>query len=182
MVSLVWCGSSAGVVVLVSEWKKARFLNNNAILAATLLITSTLLPATLQRSISKSVNSSLVLPNTSYTCAIVLNAKNEALALQTAGNIVWPITKATSRTKLNLVKLSSTECSNDAENPTKFLRFILIDYVDNTDQLSNENIEEILLEKEKFWIGTVCAIHLGLNGFHDWRRTKRIQKHLIGDW
>lgn len=74
------------------------------------------------------------------------------------------------------------ECCNDVENPTKYLRFILIDYVDNTSNLPTEKVEEILLEKEKFWIGTVCAIHKGLNGFHDWRRTKRAQKHMIGDW
>ena len=74
------------------------------------------------------------------------------------------------------------ECCNDVENPTKHLRFILIDYVDNTSQLSTERIEEVLLEKEKFWIGTICAIHKGLNGFHDWQCTKRTQRHMIGDW
>ena len=74
------------------------------------------------------------------------------------------------------------DCCGDPVNPTKNLRFILIDYVDNTRDLSDERIEEILLEKEKFWIGTLCAIHKGLNGFHDWRRTKRVQKHLISDW
>ena len=74
------------------------------------------------------------------------------------------------------------ECCNDPDDPTKNLRFVLIDYVDNTRDLSDERIEEILLEKEKFWIGTLCAIHKGLNGFHDWRRTKRVQKHLISDW
>ena len=74
------------------------------------------------------------------------------------------------------------ECCSDADNATKHLRFVLIDFIDNTTDLSNERIEGILLEKEKFWIGTICAIHKGLNGFHDWRRTKRVQKHLINDW
>ena len=80
-----------------------------------------------------------------------------------------------------IVKHFIESCS-DSENPTKNLRFILIDLVDNAEGLNKERIEEILLDKEKFWIGTTCAIHNGLNGFHDWRRTKRVQKNLIGDW
>ena len=74
------------------------------------------------------------------------------------------------------------ECCNDEVNPVKFMRFILIDCVDNSENLSDKEIEELLLQKEKFWIGSVCAIHQGLNSYHDWRRKKRVQKHNIPDW
>lgn len=72
-------------------------------------------------------------------------------------------------------------CKDDS-NPTKFLRFVLIDYVDNTTKMSSPDVEAILLEKEKFWIGTLCSIHQGLNDFHDWRRSRRVQKFKINDW
>lgn len=53
------------------------------------------------------------------------------------------------------------------------LRFILLDCVDNVDGLSTEEIDDLLLEKERFWIGTLVTQHKGLNSTHDWVRTKR---------
>ena len=53
------------------------------------------------------------------------------------------------------------------------LRFILIDCVDNVDGLPTEKIDELLLDKEKFWIGTLLTQHKGLNSTHDWVREKR---------
>ena len=53
------------------------------------------------------------------------------------------------------------------------LRFIMLHSVDNVDGLSTERIDELLLEKEKFWIGTQ---HKGLNSTHDWARTKRNER------
>ena len=51
------------------------------------------------------------------------------------------------------------------------LRFILLDCVDNVDGLSMEEIDDLLLEKERFWIGTLVTQHKGLNSTHDWVRT-----------
>ena len=62
----------------------------------------------------------------------------------------------------------------DTVNPSKYLRFILID--------SKEEIDDLLLEKENFWIGTLCTIHKGLNDYHDWRQVRRNQKFNINDW
>jgi len=62
------------------------------------------------------------------------------------------------------------------------MRFVLLDCVDNEGMLNNVEIEKLLLEKERFWIGTICAIHKGLNGFHDWRRSTRTQKAKDVDW
>ena len=56
------------------------------------------------------------------------------------------------------------------------LRFIMLDSVDNVDGLSTERIDELLLEKEKFWIGTLLTQHKGLNSTHDWARTKRNER------
>ena len=56
------------------------------------------------------------------------------------------------------------------------LKFIIVDVVNNAELLSSENLESILLEKEKFWIGTLVTQHKGLNGSHDWNRRKRTER------
>ena len=38
------------------------------------------------------------------------------------------------------------------------------------------DIEDLLLQKEKFWIGSLITQHKGLNSTHDWNRNKRIEK------
>ena len=58
------------------------------------------------------------------------------------------------------------------------LRFINFDVLNNVDHFSSDEIEVLLLQKEKkqFWIGTLVIQHKGLNGTHDWKRTKRFWK------
>ena len=41
----------------------------------------------------------------------------------------------------------------DNEEPFKYLRFVILDRVNNYIEKSSEEIEKIMLEKEKFWIG-----------------------------
>ena len=67
------------------------------------------------------------------------------------------------------------ECYNN-ENPTKYIRFALVDSVNNTDEMSTEKVDELLLYKESFWIGSLVTQHKGLNGTHDWCRKKRRDK------
>ena len=74
------------------------------------------------------------------------------------------------------------ESCTDAVNPSKYLRFILIDCATNTENNSKEEIDDLLLEKENFWIGTLCTIHKGLNDYQDWRQVRRNQKFNINDW
>ena len=81
----------------------------------------------------------------------------------------------------SIVKHFQETCRDDSD-PFKYMRFIILDYVDNIHLISNDELENILLEKEKFWIGSTCAIHKGLNDYHDWRRIRRNQKHKIKDW
>ena len=70
----------------------------------------------------------------------------------------------------------------DTVNPSKYLRFILIDCVTNTENSTKEEIDYLLLEKENFWTGTLFTIHKGLNDYHGWRRIRMNQKFNIHDW
>ena len=54
--------------------------------------------------------------------------------------------------------------------------FIIVDVVNNTENLDKQELDNILLSKEKFWIGTLVTQHKGLNGTHDWSRTKRTER------
>ena len=56
------------------------------------------------------------------------------------------------------------------------LKFILVDQVNNTERLSKDNIDSMLLEKERFWIGTLVIQHKGLIGIHDWNRKRRTER------
>ena len=69
-----------------------------------------------------------------------------------------------------------TEVCTDEKNPTCNIRFILIDALVNTNGLNNTEIDKLLLEKEKFWIGALVTQHQGLNNTHDWIRNSRWEK------
>jgi hypothetical protein len=64
----------------------------------------------------------------------------------------------------------------DKDDPTGHLVFQIIDGLNNVDNLSSEQIDELLLTKEKFWIGTLVTQHAGLNCSHDWNKGKRGEK------
>mgnify|MGYP001801403034 FL=1 len=69
---------------------------------------------------------------------------------------------------------------NDCQNPSlNHLRFILVDKLNNVEELDQNEVETLLLSKEKFWIGTLVTQHQGLNGTHDWRRNKRCEREMI---
>ena len=44
-------------------------------------------------------------------------------------------------------------CS-DTDDPTRNIRFIIIDQLNNTNSLSPDEIDNLLLQKERFWIST----------------------------
>ena len=56
------------------------------------------------------------------------------------------------------------------------LRFIIIDVVNNVDHFSSNEIVNLLIQKEQFWIGTLVIEHKGLNGTDDWRKAKQFPK------
>ena len=52
-----------------------------------------------------------------------------------------------------IVKHFIEKC-NDPIVPFKYLRFVILDVLTNTESLSKDDIEDLLLKKEKFWCGT----------------------------
>ena len=64
----------------------------------------------------------------------------------------------------------------DDDNPLGHIRFHILDCLDNVEGYSEEEIEEMLLEKEKFWIRNFVTVHKGMNSHHDINRNKRTEK------
>ena len=58
----------------------------------------------------------------------------------------------------------------------QYLSFILVDSVNNVENLTLEMIDALLLQKEKFWVGTLVTQHKGLNSTHDWDRNNRSER------
>ena len=61
----------------------------------------------------------------------------------------------------------------DPEDPHKFLKFHILDCLDNVEGFSAEEIDKMLLEKEKLWIRNFVAVHKGMNSHHDLSRKTR---------
>ena len=55
------------------------------------------------------------------------------------------------------------------------IRYI-IDKLKITDGLDSDQIDDLLLTKETFWIGSLVTQHQGMNGTHDWNRARRNDK------
>ena len=62
---------------------------------------------------------------------------------------------------------------SDTEDLSKIIRFIIIGQLNNTDSLSPDEIDDLLLQKERFWMSVFVTIHKGLNSTHDWNYGKR---------
>ena len=56
------------------------------------------------------------------------------------------------------------------------LLLINIDQLNNTNSLSPDKIDNLLLQKERFWISALVTIHKGLNSTHDWNRKHRTER------
>ena len=72
------------------------------------------------------------------------------------------------------------ECS-DEEIPFKNLVFVIVDVVNNTSGLTHNQIDDLLLEKEKFWISTLATQHQGLSSTYDWNRSKRTEREKVNN-
>ena len=72
------------------------------------------------------------------------------------------------------------ECC-DEEIPFKYLAFVIIDVVINTSGLTRNQIEHLLLKKEKCWIGTLVTQHQGLNSTHGWNQAKQTEREKINN-
>ena len=74
-----------------------------------------------------------------------------------------------------IVKHFIDECCGQPLN----IRFHIIDMIDNVEGMSTELIDELLLMKEQFWIGTLLTQYHGLNSTHDWQRKKRNDREKV---
>ena len=52
-------------------------------------------------------------------------------------------------------------CS-DTNDPSKNIRFIIIGQLNNTNSLSPDERDDLLLQKERFWTSTLVTIHKGI--------------------
>ena len=75
----------------------------------------------------------------------------------------------------NIVRHFIDKCS-DNENPSRYLGFIIVDVLENAAGMAPEEVDDLLLQKEKFWIGALITQHSGMNCSHDWNRSRRSEK------
>ena len=59
------------------------------------------------------------------------------------------------------------------------LRFTIVDCLNNVKSLADDEIDDLVLKKEKFWIRTLVTQHHGLNGKHDLNRKKRCEREKL---
>ena len=58
-------------------------------------------------------------------------------------------------------------CS-DTDDSSRYITFIIIDQLNNTNSVPPDEIEDLLLQTERFWISTLVITHIGLKSRHDW--------------
>ena len=75
----------------------------------------------------------------------------------------------------SIVKHFIDSCTGTANTYNYLRKIILIGCVSNTENSTQEEIDDLLLKKENFCMGTLCTIHKGLNDSHYSRRVRRNQ-------
>ena len=60
-------------------------------------------------------------------------------------------------------------------DPSGNIRSIINDQLNNTNSLSSDEIDNLLLQKERFGISTFVTIHKEFNSTHDWNRKCRTE-------
>ena len=68
------------------------------------------------------------------------------------------------------------DTSKHGDNPLRYLKFYIIDGLNNVESLSTGDVDDLLLRKEKLWIGMLLTQHKGMNASHDWKRKTRNDK------
>ena len=62
------------------------------------------------------------------------------------------------------------DAGNDTDDPSNNIRFIIIDQLNNTNSLSPDETDNLLLQKEIFKISALVTIYKGLYSAYDWNR------------
>ena len=73
--------------------------------------------------------------------------------------------------------LSTIDDCNYPHLPFKYLGFLII-VLNNVDDLSENDIQSLRLQKENFWIGTFVTQHKELNGSLDENEHQRIHRDM----
>ena len=108
------------------------------------------------------VGIALALNQMLYVWHIAKNVKGKVLAPQFHGNQDYITIKVISRRMFVLTRLQHIDEFCNEELLSKYLAFIIIDVGNNTSGLKRNQIEALLLEKEKFWIGTLSDATPGI--------------------
>ena len=66
------------------------------------------------------------------------------------------------------------DTSTHGENPLQYLKFNIIDGLNNVESLTTDDIDNLLLRKEKMWIGMLLTQHKGMDASHDWKRKTKL--------
>ena len=75
--------------------------------------------------------------------------------------------------------IDNPECRGPEENPWANMKFTIIDCLDNCENLTQEQIDDELLKKEKMWIRKLLTYHHGMNSSHDLNRTRRCEREKL---
>ena len=57
----------------------------------------------------------------------------------------------------------------------KRIRFIIIDQLNNTKSVLLDDTDNLLLQKETYWISTHVTMHKDLKSTHDWNKKRRTE-------
>ena len=68
------------------------------------------------------------------------------------------------------------DVSSGTDDTSINIRFTIIDQLNNTDSLSSDDLDDLLLQKEKYLISTLVIIHKGINSTHYWNRKRYIER------
>ena len=114
------------------------------------------------------------IPNVIYLCTCK-NCRLQGLGSTTKWKPRMANYKSHAEHLVNSCSISkhfNTICKSRPDS-SAFLSFQIIDCLDNIDELTPKDIDDLLLKKEKHWISTLVTMHRGLNSSHDWNRKNR---------
>ena len=113
---------------------------------------------------------------------IAKNVKSKVLGPQFHGNQDCVTMKVISRRMFVLARLQHILLMNVVMwKYLKYLEFVIIEVVNYTSGLTRNQIENLLLEKKKNWIGTIVTQQQGLNSTHEWICPKRTEREKINN-
>ena len=69
-----------------------------------------------------------------------------------------------------------TDVCSYTDDPSRNIKLVIVDQLNNTNSLSPDEIDDLLLQKERLWIPALVTIYERLNSSHDWNRKRRTER------